>query len=525
MMNWIKKILNKDEKTELLEWRTQASILVFLQEHLDDNGVLKEATLPDDPKEDNQIKFAPGLMDAMLGSNDSDKAANQLEQLVDLISQVAKNGDVQSQAAFYEAVVKTDSIIGIIDAFLQNLIENELPIEPYLYNYAYQLATETANRKSVKIGIAILGLCQNDAPVEELKILGLHDEFTLFATIALSNLSSNVVYDLWNLAQKVDGWGKIQLVERLAEMDLPNEIRDWLVYEGYKNSIMYDYLVYTCAVNGRLNDKLLSDIIDDKLFKSAGDILETFMNDGPTEGLSDYEDGPSVVLNYIRHANTQVLNATSFMILHRLKEYLEGIQSSDLEGWYQDDLSNCLIDINGLLNSKDWTSAIKIALTSANYEDFWYGKQAAQKVGSDIWDFLWKRLEEHPSDCGSWYDVTRNAKAEHAAQIAAYAIEIMPLKKIATGPEDSMGMGPNFQTYESLNAVLEFLEDYPGVGQELIVAGLKTPMTRTRNITLKTLEQWSSKNWSEVIKMELVHLKKIEPNADTLERLEQLLVE
>ena len=525
MMNWIKKLMNKEEKKERLEWRTKASILAFLRADVEANGALKATTLPDTPKKDNEISFAPGLMDAMFGRNDSEQATNQLERLTTLISLVAKNGDEDSKAAFYKAVIETDSVVGIIDAFLQNLVDLELPIEPYLYHYAYQLATQTANRKSVKVGIAILGLCQNDEPVEDLKILGLHDEFTLFAAIALSNLSNNAIYDLWELAQKVDGWGKIQLVERLSTMDLPDEIRDWLVYEGYKNSIMYDYLVYTCAVNGRLNEKMLNDAIDKRLFKAAGDILETLMNDGPTEGLSDYEDAPSVVQNYVRHANAQVLNASTFMILHQLKAYLEAVQSTDLEGWYQDDLSNCLIDINRLLSSKDWTVEIKRALKSPDYEDFWYGKQAAQKVGLDIWNFLWRRLEQHPEDCGSWYDVTRNAQAEHAAQIAAHAIQAMPLKEIATGPEDSMGMGPNYQKYESLNAVLEFLEAYPGVGQELIVAGLKTPMTRTRNLALKTLERWSSKHWSEVIKMELVHLNKIEPNASTLEHLERLLAE
>lgn len=64
--------------------------------------------------------------------------------------------------------------------------------------------------------------------------------------------------DLWELAKRVQGWGKIQIVDRLSEMELNDEIKDWLVLEGYKNNIMYEYLALTCAKNGMLNEKLSS---------------------------------------------------------------------------------------------------------------------------------------------------------------------------------------------------------------------------------------------------------------------------
>lgn len=50
-----------------------------------------------------------------------------------------------------------------------------------------KLATKTNNRNAVKFGIAILGLCENKKPINDIKILGLHDEFSVFSTVALSN--------------------------------------------------------------------------------------------------------------------------------------------------------------------------------------------------------------------------------------------------------------------------------------------------------------------------------------------------
>jgi hypothetical protein len=42
--------------------------------------------------------------------------------------------------------------------------------------------------------------------LDQIKILGLHDEFTLFSSVAIMNISDDVVNVLWELSKKVDGW-------------------------------------------------------------------------------------------------------------------------------------------------------------------------------------------------------------------------------------------------------------------------------------------------------------------------------
>ena len=133
--------------------------------------------------------------------------------------------------------------------------------------------------------------------------MGLHDEFTVYSTIAIANLSDNVENDLWELAQKVDGWGKIQLVDRLARPELKQPIKDWLIYEGYKNNIMYEYLAYTCAVNGLLHKKLETEQIEHKLFKSTSDIIEALIVEhSPSEDIRAYSYASQVIQDFIRHA-------------------------------------------------------------------------------------------------------------------------------------------------------------------------------------------------------------------------------
>ncbi len=527
MIDWIKKILNNEEPKEILEWETDDSILRHLKANLNEDGSLNESAekLPDEKKPDDEIKFAPGLMDAMFGADESEESKSRIKQLVSLIKKIAKNGDDQRKSDFYREITENESVIGIIDEFLQNLGQSSLPIEPYLFDFANKLATKTNNRNSVKFGIAILGLCQNKKPIDNIKILGLHDEFTVFSTVALSNLSDNQVKDLWELAQQVDGWGKIQLVDRLAEMELNSEIKDWLVLDGYKNNIMYEYLALTCAQNGMLNEKLKAEHISDKLYSSASDIIIALMDEGPAVGMSGYNESSETIENFIRHSKTRNLNITDYIALHRIKDYLEESPEDNetLNNWNQNDLSNCLIDINELLNSKDWAEEVKIALKSSDNIEYWNGKQAAQKLGIDLWDTVWKKLQQNPLDSSAWDDVTANAKENKVDEIIDFAINNLPLEFLGSGPKDLMGIGDDFQKHSSLDSVITFLENYPKKGEKLILVGLDSPVTRNRNMAIRVLDKWKAVNWSNEITEKVKALKEIEPNEDTKKNIERLL--
>ena len=527
MIDWIRNLLKNEEPKEILKWETEESILQHLKKNINEDGSLKESaeTLPDEKKADDEIKFAPGLMDAMFGADESEESKSRIKHLSSLIGKIAKNGDNQSKSDFYREITENESVIGIIDEFLQKLVQSSLPVEPHLFDYASKLATKTNNRNTVKFGIAILGLCQNKKPIDDIKILGLHDEFKVFSTIALSNLSDNLVNDFWELAKQVDGWGKIQLVDRLAEMELNSEIKDWLILEGYKNNIMYEYLALTCAQNGMLNEKLNAESIDNKLYSSASDIIIALMDEGPAVGMSGYDESSEAIENFIRHSKKRNLNINSYITLHRIKDYLEEPleENESLKNWNQNDLSNCLIDINESLNSKDWTEEVQSALKSSDNVEYWNGKQAAEKLGIDLWDTVWNKLMQNPLDSSAWYDVTANAKENNVEEIIAFAINNLPLEFLGSGPRDSSGVGDDYQKHSSLDSVITFLENYPKKGEKLILVGLDSPVTRNRNMAIRVLDKWKAENWSNEITEKIKRLKAIEPNQDTKNNIERLL--
>lgn len=530
MKLWFRNRFTVKKTTESREWRTENSILKFISSNLDNNGRLttEADNLPDENEDGEQLKFAPGLMDAMFGIEDSADSPKRVDELANLLKKIADRGDKSSEQEFYRLITENDNVISIIDNFLQSIVRKSLSIEPYLFSFAKDLTTRSDQRNAVKFGIAILGLCQNKSALDSLKILGLHDEFTVYSTIAIANLSDNPVHDLWHLAEKVNGWGKIQLVKRLATMDIDQPIKDWLIREGYKNSIMYEYLAYTCALHGELHEKLQQPQIDQKLFRSTADLLEALITEAsPAEDISAYTHAAPVIENFIRHGRQHAGNIADFNALHRLKDFLSELQNDPEacrhNGWNENLIAHCLTGIGDILNSKDWKTLVYEDLKSPDSVIYWNAKQAAKQLGIDLWETVWHKLQANPADPSAWFDVTYNSKTEHVGQVIDFAIRHLPLDELASGPEDSLRLGATYIKHNCLDTVITYLEDYPGQGEKIILTGLKSPVTRNRNMTIRVLNKWKRENWSPQIEKELTHLKDIEPNKETREDIQKLL--
>ncbi|SFO88241.1 hypothetical protein SAMN05428949_6858 [Chitinophaga sp. YR627] len=513
------------------EWRTDKSLFDFIATHITPDGRLDKAAydLPDRKKEPDQIQFAPGLLDAMVSGNQSEESQALVEELMEHLKAIAISGDKTSEHAFYTLITAHEGINDVVDDLLEAAAESALPLDPYLVPFVLDLITRSGHRNAVKMGISIGGLCRDTSILSAIKILALHDEFTLYAAIALFNGSAAPVGDLWDLAKKVDGWGKIQLVSRLATLDLSEEIKDWLILEGYKNSIMIEYLAYTCATYGQLQEKLAASNIDDALFKASSEIIGAMIYGGPAEDISMYTDAPATVENYIRHAAEHADDITDFVDLEKLKQFLtrltEDIGEHAKNGWTDDIISNCLIDLLKILHNDKWKRLAIEALASDNDGTYWHGKMAAASLGIDIWDTSWKRLQQQPLNSSCWYDVAHQAPADMTDTVIDFALTHLPLQACATGPKDAMGFGEHFDKYQSLEHVVTFLENHPQKGETIILAALDSPVTRNRNMAIRTLQQWTPEFWSAAILAKVKRLKEIEPNTNTRETLEKLLQE
>jgi hypothetical protein len=157
--------------------------------------------------------------------------------------------------------------------------------------------------------------------------------------------------------------------------------------------------------------------------------------------------------------------------------------------------------------------------------ELWQVGQAASVMGIDLWDTLWERLKNDPTDPWLWYYVMEYVNKERIDQIIKLAVDEIPLDKIATGPADELGLGSKYNPHSCLGSLLQDLGKYPNKGFELIKAGLRSPVTGNRNMAIKALSAWGVKNWPEGTRELLEQAKREEPKEDTKKDIVKLLDE
>jgi hypothetical protein len=519
------------DQPEAMPWDEHPSIYEHVQSHIDpakcgltDGG----ETLPDEERlsAGSQIRWAAGAMDGVathhMGAAETDE---QVKATVNLVLAYCDQPTAKNKHAIYQHIID-QSIVSIIDSVLEGLVSQESINHDRLYELARSFVTEATDREPVKFGLAVLGLYEHSDHVELFQTLGRHDEFTLYCAVALTNSSDDPEVALWELAQSVDGWGRIHVVERLAETERP-EIKQWLLREGYRNSIMYEYLAYTCATAGGLLAALSEDEVDRELLTSAGEIIQALISGGPAEDIDSYDDGASVVEMLVGHMEDSTETLADFLVLNSFRSFLQDDEadwdSRAERGWTDDRRAALEATCTEIISRPDWVEKVHRALNSQDELEFHEGEQAAKVLAIDTWDHHWRRLQEKPSDSGRWYYVMAIVDEARLPQVMEFAEKSIDLTQIATGPENEMGLGPDFEPHTCLDYVLQELRRFPGHGTVFIEAGLKSPVVRNRNMAIAALSEWDQSNWPGSTLAALKSAAAMEPIDDVRERMTKVL--
>lgn len=441
--------------SELYPWDANSSIYEHIRSHIRP-GEKRLAdgweTLPDEDalaaRSETSLRWAAGALDGVMGHHMSaGEAEKEMEQANVLILTYCREPTARNKAAVYKFLVEHE-VLSIIDPLIEKLVQQPNVDHERLYELAHSLATDSPDRSPVKFGVAMLGLFQGAGNEELFHTLGRHDEFTLFCAVALSNASENPEIELWKLAQNVDGWGRIQIVERLTETEDPR-IKDWLLREGFKNSVMNEYLACICARSGGLLAALSEDEIDQELLSSAGDLIVALISGGPAEDMDDYEDGAAVVERYLGHLEVRATALDQLLAVATIQRYVadeEADWSTRSErGWTDEKRAGFREKCASIISQPHWKECASEMLQSDDRFEFSRGSQAAEVLGIDTWEQHWKRLRNSPMDSWCWSQVMHRCNEARITEVVEFAEEYLPLDKVATGPGDEMGLGFGFE--------------------------------------------------------------------------------
>jgi hypothetical protein len=474
------------------------SIYDFVRAHLDPAGRLDEPglSLPDEARVmSGGLRWTAGAMDGAFGHHfGGGRAEGRAAEIAALLVKACKRPSKRNLTRLYEAV-SADRVLNFVDPMIEKLAELR-PDRADLHALGRWLATTGSDRGAVKVGIAILGVTGLDADVDVVRALGAHEEFTLFAAVALDNGLAEPETELWSLASVVDGWGRIQCVERLRNTQDP-QIRAWILRQGFRNSIMYEYLAFIAATTGGLLPALEEADPDRELLTAAGEIIEALIIGGPAEDLDDYDAGADAVEAFLRHMETRAETLGDFHAVAAILRYLaqdDGWDERSGRGWTASRREVFEARCSEILERDEWQDRIDVGLLSDNPAEFWRADQAARHRGIDTFDIHVGKIREDPLG-GTWFDAWQQADRPRAQQLVELVRQLLPLDEIGTGPSDALGMGPEWRAHTALDWTLQALRDHEAVGSDLVLVGLRSPVVRNRNMSLNILKEWSPATW------------------------------
>ena len=510
-------------------WGDRKSIFEHIAEHIDPRypvGLPEEGyRLPDEPPSDpGTLTYAPGMGDGAFGHHGSEPEVNERVAALHaaLVAACASASDRNVRSLY--GLISNGSALEVIDPLVGRILETQAPDADRLREIARWFTTQAADREAVKISMALLGLLRGRDDSEVFLTLGRHDEFTLYAAVAVANNEAYGEEVLWALARSAEGWGRIGAVERLADTTSP-EIKDWLLRDGFRNSIMHEYLACICARAGELHRALEIEEIDAELFGAAVELVDALISGegGPAEGLGDYEHGCAAVKGLLARFEGRPSSPYHFWVLCRLRdrvgEHLSG-EGRLKHDWTEPDAEAIVRRIDDLLAGRDWRGVIAGALNAGDRQEFWYASRAAGKLGIDPWPHFLARTkagEEY------WWDLMQTSDGDRIDKVLSLASESLDLDAIATGPGDHLGLGAAYASHRALDFILQDLGGFPGKGWAFIEAGLQSPVVRNRNMALRALSAWGRANWPDEAERALLGSKDAEPESDVRRKIENVL--
>ncbi len=490
-------------------------------------------TLPDEAlllaRQGSELRWAPGAMDGAFGHHGSGGPSEGVERVVQALVQATRTRSAAGLTVLYE-LISSDEALGLVDPLLERLCETEALDAADLHALAYWLATESPDRGAVKVAVALLGLLTPARDTDLLITLGLHEEFTLYAAVALANSLADAQEReaaWWSLAKRVNGWGRIHLVERLAKTRRAG-IKAWLLREGYKNSIMTEYLAHACATGGELLAALNDDRIDDALLQGAGDIIRALIDGGPAPGMDDYADGAAATARYLHHLALRRPDWLDAYLVAGCIATFAGDTSRDwvalqAQGWTSQRRASIVTQAQDIMQDERWRQLAQDGLSASDGVQFWLAASAAQTLGLDAWSARLRRQEAR-SDASEWWHLMQTDDPQRIDQVITLAQRQIDLGHIATGPGTQVtGWGPEFRQHSALDMILQDLGRFPAKGWALVQAGLRSPVIRNRHMALRALDGWGRDRWPADAQASLRAALEVEPDEEVRTRIESVL--
>lgn len=457
-------------------------------------GVLPDSSvlLPDEDALETPggLRWSAGALDGIVGHHGFGNGAPDAERVLEAIRSAAARDAAAGFDELYAALREEDCLPVVVEA---------VAADPRIDRRHLRLlmsfvARRAPDRGPVKFALAVLGAFgKRGEQLDVFTTFGLHDEFALYAVVALLRLAGDPEGAVWSVAKAVTGWGRIAAIERLAGTARP-EIKRWLVRQGYENRVMNEYTALICAETGDLAGELSRPNIDEEVRRGAGAILQALIAEGPVDGISRYGAASRAVRLYVGHVRRKPVGTSELHTLLAIRDYLDARPDDTedrLDAWTDEEHASYSALVGTLVAPDLHAGRLREEIVSGAADESWYACHAARGLGLDVWDHVFARLRSDPlAEAAPWWDAMQAGDSARVRAVADFAEQALPLDRMASGPALDMWPTRDAAAHGALGYVLQDLGPHPGVGAALIRAGLRSPVVRNRNMALRALSEW-----------------------------------
>lgn len=138
---------------------------------------------------------------------------------------------------------------------------------------------------------------------------------------ALERLDGGTTALLW-LAERVEGWGRVYVVEALCRLDDP-AAKPWLLRRAVNGEFLNGYVAGEVAVKTALHEAIADPAADDELIDHAGRLMHVLADYGEmSTRIEEYAHAADVLEQHVRHLGTQPPTARRFAVATMLADQI-----------------------------------------------------------------------------------------------------------------------------------------------------------------------------------------------------------
>ena len=471
----------------------QQSLYDYIQQHIDEDGVFTERTLPDGSDLTNIVE--PGQTDAFyytadMPSNDEDAST----VLKDLRAYLAEP-NINSYQKLYKDL-KDMSMAEYADPFIAAFDSDDM--NETAFALARRLLYNARHREPLKFALLLFGLYgmhhieENDPELWRDLVTTAHCEEFTFAFLYSCRVTNHISqHAVWELLGCTKGWGKVFAI---IDCQCPDaDHRHWLLKNGPDIDVEYPPLAVKLIQATQLDKFLQQPVIDYPCYKSAIAILGNYMmlllHYKPEAVRENYNltdiNLYGMLKNLLHHALYLSVEAEDMLDMITIATSLRSMQEENsLYSLTPNQVQELIAACDKMVYNTNWEPIINSRLFENDQVNYQLA-DLAYELELDIWQQLYDFWLVHPMEYTllpyllSYEGGTRSQRvlAKLTANLPLYANEL-----------------------HSLVVPLHYLRNHPGQGETILCFALCSIFELLRSCACDVLEAWGADYLSESIK-------------------------